>query len=59
MRGFGRGLMMGAVVGVAVAGAMLWRMRGGRFVAVRVRRGSPRLSLRDGAVEVGIPRFRR
>lgn len=59
MRGFGRGLMMGAFVGMAVAGGFLWRLRGGRFMAVRVRRGAPRLGLRNGAVEVGIPRFRR
>jgi|GEM_PF-6930186 len=59
MRGFGRGILMGAVFGVAVAAGMLWRMRAGRFVAVRVRRGAPGVSLRRGGVEVGIPRFRR
>jgi hypothetical protein len=50
---------MGAVFGIAVAGGFLWRLREGRMMAVRVRRGPPRISLRSGAVELGIPRFRR
>jgi hypothetical protein len=59
MRGFGSGLLMGAMVGAAVAAGLMWRMRNGRLVAVRVRRGAPRLSLRRGAIEVGVPRLRR
>lgn len=52
--------MMGAVFGVAVAAGFLWRLREGRLMAVRVRRGPPRVSLRPGGrLELGIPRFRR
>ncbi len=50
---------MGTMVGVAVAAGFVWRMRAGRLLAVRVRRGPPRIALRPGGLDVGIPRFRR
>jgi hypothetical protein len=58
MRGFGAGLMAGAVLSAAVLAGLALRSGKGRFVAVRVRRGPPQLKLRRGAVEVGIPRLR-
>lgn len=58
MRGFGTGLLTGAAIALAVATGVAMR-QGGRFVAVRVRRGPPRLQMRRGTVEVAIPRLKR
>lgn len=58
MKGFARGILWGAALGAAAMVAMTLRARQGRFVAVRVRRGPPRLAMRRGRLDAYIPRLR-
>jgi len=58
MKGFGRGILWGAALGAVAMVAVTLRARRGRFVAVRVRRGPPRLAMRRGRVEASFPRLR-
>lgn len=58
MKGFARGILWGAALGAMAMVAMTLRARQGRFVAVRVRRGPPRLAMRKGHLDALIPRLR-